>query len=869
MTTTNPLDALLSLRNGYDTARWNFRDAVGTPVSSPGGLGNSAALTFSFLTAVPSYFSTTGFAQFSEQEKQAARNVLAYIPNIVHLSFSEVSGIGEMTFGMDAQAGSSGYAYFPSFGYSSLNQTITNVHLANMAGDVWLNSNTAWTVSDFVPGGSGYGTLVHEVGHALGLKHPFFEGDSPGDYVLDDTLDSTQYTVMSYTEHPHSLYRTVTQTGPGSYSWRYEHIEPETFMPLDIIALQYLYGANTGFHSGNDTYSFDTSRPFIKTIWDGGGNDTISVANFSLGCVIDLREGYYSSISIPSDALPPGQTEGNPGIYDGTDNLAIAYDSIIENATGGTGNDRLNGNAVANVLDGGSGSDTMIGGDGSDTYVVDNSGDVVTETNAAAGIGGSDQVNSYLGGYTLGANIENGRILATGAASMTGNALNNTLYAGVGSNTLNGSAGIDTVSYLYAGVAVTVSLANTGVQVTGGSGSDTLLNIENLTGSSYNDRLTGNSGNNTLTGGLGNDTLAGGLGDDTYVINVTADIVTELSGQGTDLVQSAISYSLADTDGAGSNGGNVENLTLTGSAAINGTGNNLNNTLTGNGAVNMLAGGLGNDVYVVSSGDIVNESLSGGTDRIQSATSYSLIDTDGAGSNGGNVENLTLTGSAAINGTGNSLNNILTGNGAVNVLAGGLGNDVYVVSSGDIVNESLNGGTDRIQSAISYSLTDTDGAGSNGGNVENLTLTGSAAINGTGNNLNNTLTGNGAVNSLTGNAGADILSGAAGADRFIFLSINDSGLSSASRDTITDFNAAAGDKIDLSAIDANTGAGGNNAFASLRQGAGFSGSFANSASLYFDQTARICYGNNDADAQADFSILLSGVIGVTAGCFVL
>jgi serralysin len=183
---------------------------------------------------------------------------------------------------------------------------------------------------------------------------------------------------------------------------------------------------------------------------------------------------------------------------------------------------------------------------------------------------------------------------------MTGNSLNNLLYAGTGNNLISGgtSTEIDTVSYQYGLVsgATTGVVANlaTGL-VTGSSGSDTLVNIENLTGSSLNDTLTGNTGNNVLNGGLGADNLVGGAGNDTYVIDNIGDRVTELAGAGTDTIQSSISYNLVDTDGAGTNGGNVENLTLTGTAAISATGNTLANKLIGNTAANTLNGGLGSD----------------------------------------------------------------------------------------------------------------------------------------------------------------------------------------------------------------------------------------------------------------------------------
>lgn len=361
MATTNPLDGLLAIRNDYISSRWNFQDAIGSPVLAPGGIGNAAAVSFSFLSAVPSYFSATGFVPFSELQKQAARDVLASISDVIQVTFTEQPTNGAITFGMYPQPDKAAYAYFPSFGYSFSGDTIIGVTVSDLAGDVWFNSNQAWTDSDFAIDGPGYGTLIHELGHALGLKHPFDDTN-----VLDASLDNNKYTVMSYTPHPNSFYRTVTETSPGHFSWQYEHIQPETLMPLDIVALQYLYGANKSFHAGNDNYTFETNRPFIKTIWDGGGNDTISVANFSLPCVIDLRAGKYSTINIPSDALPPGVAETQSGIYDGTDNLTIAYGAILENAQGGSGNDRLIGNSVANNLTGNNGADKLTGGGGAD-----------------------------------------------------------------------------------------------------------------------------------------------------------------------------------------------------------------------------------------------------------------------------------------------------------------------------------------------------------------------------------------------------------------------------------------------------------------------------------------------------------------------
>jgi Ca2+-binding RTX toxin-like protein len=183
------------------------------------------------------------------------------------------------------------------------------------------------------------------------------------------------------------------------------------------------------------------------------------------------------------------------------------------------------------------------------------------------------------------------------------------------------------------------------------------------------------------------------------VVDNLGDVVVELAGEGTDTVASSVTYGL---------GANLENLELTGTAAINGTGNELNNRMTGNSAANILAGGLGDDVldggdgddvldgglgadrmiggkgddrFVVDNlGDVVVELAGEGTDTVASSITYGL---------GANLENLELTGTAAINGTGNELNNRMTGNSAANILAGGLGDDVLDGGDGDDV---LDGG---------------------------------------------------------------------------------------------------------------------------------------------------------------------------------
>ena len=302
-----------------------------------------------------------------------------------------------------------------------------------------------------------------------------------------------------------------------------------------------------------------------------------------------------------------------------------------------------------------------------------------------------------------------------------------------------------------------------------------------------------------------------GRSDDIYTIGSAADIFVENFGGSTDLVRSPVSYTL---------GPNVENLTLIGSAAINGTGNSLNNVIRGNVAANGLnggtghdtlngaagadtmVGGTGNDVLVVDNpGDIVSELAGGGTDRVESSRSYTL---------GSYVENLALTVTGAINGTGNALNNIILGNGVANVLKGlagsdtldgkagadrmegGTGNDTYVVdTAGDVIVELVGGGTDTVFVNRTFSLAPTT-------YLENLTLTGTGAINGTGNSLANILIGNAASNRPDGAGGNDIIDGGAGADTMIGGTGNDTFVVDNAGDVVTEAAGAGTDTVQSS-----------------------------------------------------------------------
>ncbi|MCS0630296.1 putative Ig domain-containing protein [Telluria mixta] len=532
---------------------------------------------------------------------------------------------------------------------------------------------------------------------------------------------------------------------------------------------------------------------------------------------------------------------------------------------GSGGDDVLQGYAGNDTLDGKAGADMMAGGDGNDLYYVDNASDTVSET----ATGGTDTVYSTLAHYQLAPNVEYGRVLTAGAGNLTGNELANILYAGNGDNVLDGGLGNDTASYAYAAAGVTVTLSTTQAQATDGSGTDTLRNIENLAGSRFDDNLTGDLGHNVLNGGAGADVMIGGNGLDTYVVDNVGDFVRETNADavtgGIDTVNASISYTL---------GANVENLALTGANPVDGTGNALANKLTGNSGNNVLnggagadtmAGGLGSDTYYVdNAADVVTESADstlGGTDTVISTVTRTLGDYQ---------ENLVLSGTAAINGNGNSLANTITGNAAANVLnggtgadkmSGGLGSDTYYVdNAGDTIVESSDvtfGGVDTVVSTVSFTL---------GNYLENLTLSGTAAINGTGNALANKIIGNGAANTLVGGDGADtlvggggkdVLTGGSGSDVFVFNAASESGTTSASWDVISDL-VRGQDKIDLRGIDANTATTANDAFTTFIAG---TAAFTAAGQLKF--LNGVLYGNTDGDADAEFAIQLTGITQLT------
>lgn len=410
---------------------------------------------------------------------------------------------------------------------------------------------------------------------------------------------------------------------------------------------------NTG--GGTDTLFFPNSIPVTRLTFRQDGNDLlilvdnnpaqgVRVINHFLGGDYALDYVYqnggtgYNTAQMNQKAAMAGydnlvQGTASSETLNGTSGKDLMFGGNGNDTLNGAANDdRLLGEAGNDALYGGAGADRLEGGLGDDTYTIDDNLDVIVELAGE----GNDLVNASVT-YVLGDNVE--RLTLTGSAAINGagNALDNVLTGNGAVNTLNGGAG-----------------------------------------------------NDTLNGGTGADTLVGGAGNDTYVVDNTGDVITELADEGTDLVQSGVTYTLSS---------NVENLTLTGTSAINGTGNALDNVLVGNSGANTLRGyegndtldggtgndtmigGIGNDTYVVNAtGDVVTELANEGADLVRSAVTYTL---------GNNVENLVLTGTSAINGTGNALDNVLTGNTGNNSLSGGVGNDTLDGAAGT---DTLTGG---------------------------------------------------------------------------------------------------------------------------------------------------------------------------------
>ncbi len=448
-------------------------DLIGGEAGWGGVLGAAFSVTYGFRSSAPTNMpsDTVGFSRFGPDQIRFAELALTAWSDAGNITFIRVGegALGDEAFSNQAailfgnySAGVEGAAAFAMYPGSTLP--------SSGAGDVWVNISRP-SNQNLAQGTSGVATLIHEIGHAIGLGHPgnydVITGNSFTYQVNAEYYeDSRQYTVMSYFSE--------TNTG-ASYGGRY----PAAPQLDDIRAIQMEYGTNMTTRTGDTVYGFGSNaeRPWFQitagsdrvifAVWDAGGNDTFDFSGYGQDQFIQLRGGYFSNV---------GGLSGNVAIADG---------AVIENAIGGSGSDGITGNSAANRLEGRGGNDRLFGREGDDSL------DGGSGTNYLRGDEGNDQL-------TGGAEFDD----------LNGNAGNDTVSGGAGDDWVVGGKDND---LLDGGEGADLVLGNLGNDwLDGGNGDDIIR------GGQANDTLLGQAGNDWLSGDRGDDSITGGAGADTF-----------------------------------------------------------------------------------------------------------------------------------------------------------------------------------------------------------------------------------------------------------------------------------------------------------------------------------------------------------------
>ncbi|AFZ01222.1 M10 family metallopeptidase C-terminal domain-containing protein [Calothrix sp. PCC 6303] len=646
-------------------------------------------------------------------------------------------------------------------------------------GDLWLNKNFEPVQSSNIGinGGFGFYTVMHEIGHALGLKHPgnYDAGGSPSPSpYLNKDRDSVLYSIMSYDYWEGN---NSNQRKRDSY--------PETPMLYDIAAIQALYGANFKTRSGNDNYKWDATRPFMATIWDGGGIDTINASNQANKSEINLNAGQFSSIGLTNTTTytQDGKTFPDPlEKY----NLGIAFGVTIENAIGGAGSDILIGNQVSNRLDGGASNDTFIGGAGADTLIGGTGFDTASYKSSPSGVTIDLVTGQGFGGDATGDTLQS-------IENLDGSEFNDVFISNADSNQLDGRGGIDTVSYVKSTLGVEVNLKKE--EASGGfADADKLNNIENILGSDFGDTLTGDDKVNVLNGRGGNDILDGGAGKDTLIGGAGFDIAS----YSTSTTGITIDLSTGTVSGGDAQGDVLIEIEGIGGSEFSDTllGDENDNTFSGLGGDDVLRGRGGNDQLNGGEG---NDIIDGGADidtaRYDSSPNSVIVNIEESQSYSNTAYPLDLeptfniAAGTAFDGfgntdtlrnleniTGSNYDDVLIGNALRNTLNGLAGNDLLIGNGGDDI---LDGG-DGIDTVSYRRSFNSSNIGVSVDLSQNFAFDG---INGldTLNNIENVigsqfadrLIGDSNANTILGGDGNDIIEGKEGSDRLFGENGND------------------------------------------------------------------------------------------------
>lgn len=343
-------------------------------------------LTYSFPTAINQLFGYAdaaveirGFSPAGDAYKSAVRSILSQVSEVTSLRFSEIApstdplAAATLKFGISSipnpQDDTAGWAYFPSNDGN--------------AGDNWIR-DTQRVNEPFGPGSFNWQLVIHEIGHSLGLNHPFEGGGVGGQVLMDPARDSNEWTAMAYRA-------SVTVEGRKTIGFAETNGLGQNWMVYDTAALQQMYGANFATRSGNTIYSWDpntgqalangqpwlpqpAANRILANVWDGGGIDTFDFSNYVSDTAVDIRPGGWSTPS--STQLPVANSQAPGGPVKAVGSISVSFlvnndaRSLIENVIGGAGNDMIIGNQGRNMLTPGAGNDVVDGGDGLDVVVI-------------------------------------------------------------------------------------------------------------------------------------------------------------------------------------------------------------------------------------------------------------------------------------------------------------------------------------------------------------------------------------------------------------------------------------------------------------------------------------------------------------------